>query len=402
MSLEDTLKVLYGSYMYPARLPIKIFDLFFSKVNLNGPFFDPFAGSGSLALASYLKCFDSIVWDLNPMIHVFVDAGIKIIEGYSTKEITESISKAVNYGRSWLPNGVEYWWPQEVLDIIGRIWGFFRDNLAVFNPSNMGFEVYSDVWSLYSIAALYASRKLSYADDSVPKWYKSRYKVSKVTKLLSENSVEKLFWHYVNRKVKVLSRVQEKSPKLSCKPEIEVKAADAVTINDYPEKIAGVLTSPPYIQAQEYIRSFSWELKLLGVPETLITQLKKLEIPYRPPAKLSILSTSYDEILGEVEPRFKTLLESYFTNTLLVLEKAAQSIKKDGVMSIFVGEATLRGRPIPIVKIFKEHLANKLKLIEINNTDVDDEIKKRRLFKRRKNLNPNGIKTEHLIFLKKY
>jgi len=37
----------------------------------------------------------------------------------------------------------------------------------------------------------------------------------------------------------------------------------------------------------------------------------------------------------------------------------------------------------------------------VDGGEIDDEIKRRRLFKGRKNASPNGIKIEHLIFLTK-
>ncbi|MFZ8794784.1 MAG: hypothetical protein ACO2O2_13005, partial [Acidilobaceae archaeon] len=103
MNLEATLGKLYSVYMYPARFPSKIFDSFFSKLGVRGVIFDPFAGSGSLALASYLKCYDSVVWDLNPMIHVIVDASVNVVRGYSVGEVLRLLEDALRYGRGWLP-----------------------------------------------------------------------------------------------------------------------------------------------------------------------------------------------------------------------------------------------------------------------------------------------------------
>jgi len=68
---------------------------------------------------------------------------------------------------------------------------------------------------------------------------------------------------------------------------------------------------------------------------------------------------------------------------------------------VSVGDATVRGKPVPIVKIFKEHLTKKMGLVLVDGGEIDDEIKRRRLFKGRKNTSPNGIKIEHLIFLTK-
>jgi len=394
--------------MYPARFPSKIFDIFFSKITLKGVFFDPFAGSGSLAIACYLTCRDFIVWDLNPAIHVIVDASIKLIDGASIGKVKDLIEVAARYGKPWLPEGAEKWWPQQFLDIIGRIWGYFRDNLAQFNLAKMVFNPLDELWSLFATASLYASRKVSFTDDSIPKWFRSKFKRWRLEKLSSSikdpDDARRVFIFYGEKKLSTFARIQSSVVKPACKPKImEIAIVDAVKASNYPENVAGVLTSPPYLQAQEYIRSFNWELKLLGVPYHIVVMLKHLEVPYRPPSNLEVLSETYKELLSSIEdPRLRRVVESYFTNTLLVLEKASNSLAREGVMGVFVGDATVRGRIVPIIKIFKEHLTQKLGLITMENEEIDDEIKRRRIFtKRRKNANPNGIAVEHLVFFKK-
>ena len=401
MNLEATLGKLYSVYMYPARFPSKIFDLFFSKLGVRGVIFDPFAGSGSLALASYLKCYDSEVWDLNPVIHVIVDASVNVVRGYSVGEALRLLEDALCYGRGWLPSDAGYWWPEQVLDIISRVWGFFRDNMASFNDSKLAFEPYDERWSLYAVIALYASRRLSYTDDSVPKWFKSRYKVGKLTSLLSVNDVRELFWRYARLKAVRIARVQESLVKPNCEPDVEVKVVDVVTASKYPDGVAGALTSPPYVQAQEYIRSFSGELKLLGVPDSTISRLRSLEIPYRPPINLNVESPTYQELLEGLEHKYRKLLESYFTNTLQVLERTAENMMEKAILGVFAGEATVRGRPVPIIKVVREHLTKKLNLREVEGGIIEDRIRRRRLFKKRKNMNPNGIQVEHLTLLGK-
>jgi hypothetical protein len=393
--------------MYPARFPSKIFDIFFSKAALKGVFFDPFAGSGSLAIACYLTCRDFVVWDLNPAIHVIVDAGIKLIDGASIGKVKNLIEEATHYSRPWLPEGVEMWWPQQLLDVIGRIWGYFRDNLAQFNLAKMIFDPLDEHWSLFATASLYASRKVSFTDNNIPKWYRSKFKRWKLEGLLSLiksfDDARRIFMLYTERKLKTFAKIQSNVVKPACKPRImEIVVVDAVAASSYPENVVGVLTSPPYLQAQEYIRSFDWELKLLGIPHHVVTTLKRLEIPYRPPSNLEILSETYRELLSSTDPKLRRVVESYFTNTLLVLEKTSNNLIPGGVMGVFVGDATVRGRIVPIIKIFKEHLTQKLGLITMENEEIDDEIKRRRIFtKRRKNANPNGIAVEHLVFFKK-
>ncbi len=403
MSVNDVLARLYNIYMYPARFPAKIFDLFFSKVEPRGFVFDPFAGSGSLAIAAYLKCLDSEVWDLNPMIHVMVDSSVKVIGGYSVRRVLGLLEEARHYGKPWLPRDASFWWSEKTLDLLGRIWGYFRDNMAAFRDrgSETYFEPLDNAWSLYAVIALYASRRLSYTDDNVPKWFRSKYKRSRIEELLGKHTPESLFQHYVEMKARRIARAEEAVRRPQCNPNITVRALDAVEARDYPEEIVGVLTSPPYIQAQEYIRSFQGELLLLGVPRDTVMRLKRLEIPYRPPAVLEIESPSYEEIVESVEPRFKKLFQSYFTNTLLILERTVENMIEKAVLGVFVGNATIGGKPIPIARIIKEHLVTKLRMNEVERGSLEDRIRRRRLFKGRRNLNPNGIEVEHLIFLER-
>jgi hypothetical protein len=272
--------------------------------------------------------------------------------------------------------------------------------MASFNDSKLAFEPYDERWSLYAVVALYASRRLSYTDDSVPKWFKSRYKVGKLALLLSVNDVRELFWRYARLKAGRIARAQESLVKPNCEPNVEVKIVDVVTASKYPDGVAGALTSPPYVQAQEYIRSFSGELKLLGVPDSTISRLRSLEIPYRPPLNLNVESPTYQELLEGLEPRYRRLLESYFTNTLQVLERTTENMMEKAILGVFAGEATVRGKPVPIIKVVREHLTRKLNLKEVEGGIIEDRIRRRRLFKKRKNMNPNGIQVEHLTLLR--
>jgi len=66
--------------------------------------------------------------------------------------------------------------------MMARVWGFFRDEVAVLNTKNLMFELLnnSGVWSLFALACLYTSRRLSYIDDNVPKWFRSKMKREKI------------------------------------------------------------------------------------------------------------------------------------------------------------------------------------------------------------------------------
>jgi len=141
---------------------------------------------------------------------------------------------------------------------------------------------------------------------------------------------------------------------------------------DYPKDIDLVLTSPPYLAAHEYIRSFLPDLYWLGLKENEVKSLKEKEIPYRreyPQAHISSMHywKYYDE-LKEKSTKLLNIYEQYFNSLLYSMERSFGSLSSDGILTVIVGSATLGGIPIPIHDIISEHLEGiggyKIKLIK--------------------------------------
>ncbi len=118
-----------------------------------------------------------------------------------------------------------------------------------------------------------------------------------------------------------------------------------------------MITSPPYLQAQEYIRASKLGLLWLGYSKNAIRQMSKLEIPYRQPIDFEIKSKLYQTFHNNFsnDKVATRVLSSYFTNMLSLIEKASVSCH---TLYIFVGSAGLKGTSIPIDEIVVEHLAN--------------------------------------------
>ena len=108
-----------------------------------------------------------------------------------------------------------------------------------------------------------------------------------------------------------------------------------------------LLTSPPYMQAQEYIRRFKMDLLWMGWSEDLVRDLGRMEMPYQRVDEVPIHSPTYEEYLEKIqEPHLKLLYQRYFWGVFGALTRLQESIRRH--LLLFVGPASVRGMPIPI------------------------------------------------------
>jgi hypothetical protein len=162
-----------------------------------------------------------------------------------------------------------------------------------------------------------------------------------------------------------------------------------------------LITSPPYLQAQEYIRSTKLELFWLGYDESYIRKLSRREIPYRDVKKIKIYSEKYYEFRDKIkEDHLKLLYDRYFHAILNAFSTLGENVID--YMCIFVGPAKIRTLSIPIDDIIIEHLQEFGWRHEVTFIDT---IVSRVMFE--SNINPasgekdSRIKTEHLVVLKR-
>lgn len=162
-----------------------------------------------------------------------------------------------------------------------------------------------------------------------------------------------------------------------------------------------LITSPPYLQSQEYIRQAKMDLFWLGFKESQIRELSKLEIPYRDVNPCDVLSKTYHEWEAWIkEQHLQKLFNNYFWGVLGALTRLEKKVTS--YMFLFVGHTSMRGHSVPIDKIFAEYFTA---LGWIHEKTLVDTIVARRMFSY--NINPaTGIKdqrtpVENLVILRR-
>jgi hypothetical protein len=388
-------------YMYPAKFIPQVVRYVINNYTKPGDrLFDPFAGYGTAAIEASLTGRNCVVWDLNPMLHLFVAASL-----YNEPVSLSDFYIDFNYSEPFHPRwpNISYWHPPEFYSVLSRAWDYWHR------------AVDKKIKPLVAIPLLKVTRYFSYSDEKIAKLYRSRYAEEKVRKLLNTNwraKLESMYWEYARKTADKVKEYQRYEPK---RVEVTVKASDEkiftdnyVIVDAINEKldrdVDALITSPPYLQAQEYIRSFKLELAWLGFTGSFIMLLSKCEIPYNNVKEGHISSKTYEDLKKEISKlnhdKLLDLYVSYFNSLAIFLNNNHDKVRN--VIAFFVGPVKIRTMRVPIDVILKEHLEY---LGWRHEVTLIDTIVARRLFK--VDINPaTGIEdertpTEHLLIMRR-
>jgi DNA modification methylase len=385
----------HGVYYYPAKFIPHVVRFAISEYTKKGDLiFDPFAGSGTAAVEAAILGRKSLLWDIDPILEYLIKVKLLKVKKEDWEDLKDNIKSMLSYNEeSFVPNWKNklHWYDKPILERLERLWGYIH--YALTNDYRLK--------PIIIFALLKASRKFSYGDDRVPKLFKSKMKTKCIGKLL-KGDWESYLYDFLfarakdifNRCLKFTRLVGEKE--IFCKVEI----GDALKMKA-PQDITLIVTSPPYFQAQEYIRSTKLELYWLGYTDKQIREFSKAEIPYNNPPNIEIRSPSFNLFRECIKLKRRDLLwiyDNWFYSVIKVLEKSFNALKENGHMVTFIGPSTIAGMPVPIYKVIKEHFEERG---AVHIKTIKDEIQTRRLFGNRLNPSPEGIPAEYLTILRK-
>ncbi|HOK09555.1 MAG TPA: hypothetical protein PLT82_04735 [Candidatus Hydrogenedens sp.] len=381
----------YGAfeiYKYPAKFIPQVIAFILKEYAKPGiKIFDPFAGYGTVGVVSRVYGNPYELWDLNPLINVIHNTAIM---EYPKVNLFELLNEIKISKKEFLPkwSNLNYWFPEEFLQILSTSWGFI-------------YSLEDRLKYLFLIPLLNVTKYFSYADEKVHKLYKSRHSKQKITELIKKDW-KTIFYNMLEKEVGKLQRKLLENKLL--KPqnvEYRIKSGIDTLKEELDNEVNILITSPPYLQAQEYIRSTKLELFWLGYDETYIKELNKKEIPYCTVPEIDIYSQTFYQYREKIKERHLLLLyDRYFHGILGTFSRLENKVKN--YMCIFVGPAKIRTTSIPIDDIIIEHLEQMGWYHEITYVD---RIVSRVMFESK--INPasgeedSRIKTEHLIILKR-
>lgn len=392
--IDDTGYLTHAIFAYPAKFIPQIVRYAINTYTKERDWIvDPFAGSGTVGVEAYLCKRNAFLLDLNLLLnHIMplkVYNGKKRLREAELYKLLAGIKESKHqFTPTW--SNVDYWYPPEILEVLSHYWGFINNTDA---------NVYS---AIIKSALLKASKRFSYTEDRTPKLARSKRKLKAIAELLQENWREQLDEMIHRLSLKTLRSLNDfiayTQQQNRYAPEVHWQGGVDSSYATVPRECAALITSPPYLQAQEYIRSTKMELFWLGHTEVEIRELSQLEIPYRKADRI-IQTETLDKIRDMLtRDDLRKRLDSYFCHTVNALENSMNQLKPNAAACIFVGNPRIDGIIVEIWRILAEYFTERGFVFE---KVYEDRIQTRKLFGARKNKNPDGMKSEFLLILRK-
>ena len=392
--INDTGYLTHAIFAYPAKFIPQVVRYAINTYTKDGDWIvDPFAGSGTVGVEAYLCKRNAVLLDLNPLLNHIMPLKIYrgkaiLSEAHLYKLLDGMRASTHRFIPDW--SNIAYWYAPEILDVLSQYWGFIN---------NTDDEIYSII---IKSALLKVGKRFSYTEDRTPKLARSKRKLKAIEELLKENWKQQLEEMTRSLSLKTLKDLNDfmihTRHHLEHLREVEFQGGVDSSYASVPRECDALITSPPYLQAQEYIRSTKMDLFWLGHTEEEIQELSRLEIPYRK-ADRQIQTETLDKIRKRLtRDDLQKRLDSYFCHTVNALENSMNQLRPNAAACIFVGNPRVDGIIVELWRILAEYFRERGFVFE---KVYEDKIKARKLFGARKNKNPAGMKSEFLLILRK-
>lgn len=389
-------------HRYPGKL-IPHIPRYFLERELKGKsklVLDPFCGSGTVLVESMISGHNSIGMDISPLAQFISKVKTTRLEQERLeKHAKELVSKiyASDENEIDIPDffAIDYWFSQEaqrkLSTIRKEIRGISQNNYRAFF-----YLVFSSI-----------IRNSSFADPSIPPACKSKNMRKKI-----ENGWEpKVYLEFENAIKEALKYQREFT--LLCPEDVntDIIMANTEEIPLSDDSVDLIITSPPYINAQKYLRSIRNEtlwLRLVNSYETLL-DMDRASIGTE-----RVYKYEYDEIQGNIFLGHKmadrlvkriagqnwklALIVFKFFNRMRVVIREMHRVLREGFKAIIVvGNNTISGIKVPSSRIIADMAVDTG--FKLNHIFVDDIIS--RGLMTRRNKTANIISTEWVIVLQK-
>ncbi len=381
----------FGIYRYPAKFIPHVVAYILENYGIKGmKVFDPFAGCGTTGLVARIYGYDYELWDLNPMLKILhsiaVMSPIKV-------DFRDIINDLTTNKKEFIPkwSRIDYWFAPEFLPFLYQVWGYYHFTIKDNNLK-----------LLLTVPLLKVTRYFSYDDQQRQKLSRSPKSKERIDGLLKQDWKKVFFTMLEKEFTKTLEKLEEYQTLSPKNVHGSIKAGVDVLKEQLEEEKDILITSPPYLQSQEYIRQSKMDLFWLGYSEEDVKNLSKLEIPYRNiSADMTIYSDTFLQYRASInDEHIKRVFDNYFKSVLTAFSSLQKNITT--YLFIFVGHASMRGKGIPIDKVFIEHLST---MGWEHEKTLTDTIVSRRLFSYKVNPATGLVDTrtqiENLVILKR-
>jgi len=417
-------------HKYPAKLIpyIPIFFLSSQMCDENDLVLDPFAGSGTVLLESIVHPYNKrncMGIEINPLARLIAKVKTTPLDEKKLQQNKEELFSNLKR-KDITPIIPEYdnlslWFSKNAQNKLGRLRACI-DKIEDGDCKDFFFACFSSV-----------VRKVSLADPNIPppvvlkikNYEKTSDRHEEMKDFLKRNKrpkVNELFKQCLEdneRRIKSLSEIEDiaqgkvrarivwddsrnpKIGKLTAKGNIEKRGARKFEENS----IGLIITSPPYITAQKYVRTTKLELLWLGLAnskslneldkETIGSERVKADEEIKP-TNIEAIDNLCDKI-KDVSRERAVMVNRYFNDMDLVIKNSYRILKKNRKMILIVGNNKACGYDVnthDMLAEIGESVGFRRELV------IKDKIRSRGMITRR-HKNGGLIEDEYIVVLRK-
>ncbi len=332
--------------------------------------YDPFAGTGTAMTVASINGIKGYYSEINPFMRLVIEAKTNILKRvarsklelseylFATLELAKTLQLTLEEAEGRLSAafpGRPYFIGNRLIEIIA-----IKDAVNKFETTNEDFKK----------IALLALGSIGVPSSETKRSSDLRYRTPK--ELLDPSY--SVFEAYDK---KITQIVDDIHPDLNLMSESTYASENAVKINDYPNSVDMVITSPPYLNGTNYFRNTKIELWLAGfiehekdlsyfTREAMIAGINNVSKASREIKKYDFVEPVAKE-LDEVayDGRIPTLIRGYCSDTELWLANCKNMMKPYAKLVIDIGDSRFAGVHVPTdVYIIKIAESLGLKLID--------------------------------------
>ncbi len=383
-------------HKYPAKLFPHIPQLFIKNSILSSYgdlVCDPFCGSGTVPLESILHNRNAIGIELNPVPRLIAKVKVTPIEPTLLLHFFEVLRNSFNrIGRINPPDfqNIDYWFSKKI-----------KQDLTIILHSINNSISNEDIRNFFLVCFSATIRRVSKADPKINQPVYSKH--MRISYDHRKINTFRTFTEQVYSNIKRMSELfylHNKDVKAS------IIEGDSRNVR-LKKNIQLVITSPPYLSAQEYFRStrleFNWlgmnkefDIRLLMSKSVGLEGIKNIKNPEINESGIRKL----DLVIKKISEKSKTkayLTSRYFDDLIQVMSRMEYTLNHDGYFVLVIGNNEICGIKVPSNEIIAD--AAKSCGLELK-LELVDEIKSRGLMTRR-NITSGIIDRESVLIMKK-
>lgn len=339
---------------FPARMAPDIIDQFLAQASPDTIVLDPMCGSGTVLRKAAQFGVNSIGLDTDPLAILMTRVATRSVD---SKKVLEAMGRVVEYGRRYglqanlIPSidkcdetkgFVQFWFAKKQVNEI---------NAIVRGISNQGKNYSASVLDLLKLAVskiiITKGPGASLAGD---------VSHSRPHRIMTKNRFDVFdgFERAVNSILKILSTVEVKR-----KPQVrfgDVRKLKSVK----PGQIDMIVTSPPYLNAIDYLRGHKLSLVWLGHRLPDIMSLRATNVGAERSMELSSINqeTWFKVVaicpqIAELPQKRIGMIHRYVNDIRKMHRQFSRVLKKNGKLHAVVGNSTLHDVYVPNSEIFR-------------------------------------------------